>query len=379
MGRVSQTDLSAGRVSSYVGRTSNLLARLRQTPDAREAIKLLIREHPDMSMAAASIISLSNQGHQIAFYSGENRLPDVEARWREFAGRVDSGSGAGLDGLINRLHFSSMALGGMAFETVVTAAGNDIEDVYPIDPATIEWVLEERGGKQLYMPYQRQSGGMVDLSRGNFFWIPFDPDIGSIAGNLMLKPAIQAIDHQMELYQNLDTVLYRMGLPRYDIVIDSEKLMAGAPSALKNDQAKLTEFFLKKVNDAQEAFSHIGVKTDFVHSDDIKIGVVGGGANTSGIDVRAYKEIADTETLNGTGMLGVLMNRYDSKTNALSSTEFQIMVDKLDARRRDSKRAVEYIAGLWLRVHGLQTSSVSSIRRSTPPPTTTSTNRSCGG
>lgn len=352
-GRVSGTDLSLQHISPYKSKTVDLLKMLRNTWDARNAIKLLVKEHPDMSMAVRSLIALSNQGHHIEFTDASgDRLTDAEKEWRKFSQRVYSLSDDGMDGLINQLHYSSFVLGGMAFEVAVDKSGHDIEDVYLIDPSTIQWELEERNGKSVYVPYQMTGMNKVDLSQGNFFWIPFDPDIGSPDGNLMFQSAIQAMDHQMELYQNLDTVLYRVGTPRYDISVDTARVIESAPVETKGNPQKLIEYIKNTINAIKENFSSIGVKSDFVHSDDSKITVVGGGANMSGIDARAFKEIADTEVLNATQMLGVLMNRYDSKTNALSSTEFQIMVNKIDARRRNSKRAVENIANIWLRVHG---------------------------
>jgi len=355
VGRVSGTDASMQYISPYKNKTVDLLKTLRRTWDAREAIKLLVKEHPDMSMAVRSLIALSNQGHHMEFIGpGGERLTEAEAEWREFSQRVYAISAAGMDGLINQLHYSSFVLGGMAFEVVVQENGRDIEDVYLIDPGTIRWELEERGGRKVYVPYQMSGTQQVDLSQGNFFWIPFDPDLASPDGNLMLQSAIQAMDHQMELYQNLDTVLYRVGTPRYDVSIDSQRVIESAPQEVKGNPKKLLGYLNDTASTARASFQSIGVKNDFVHTDDSKINVVGGGANMSGIDARAFKEIADTEVLNATQMLGVLMNRYDSKTNALSSTEFQIMVNKINARRRDSKRAVESIANIWLQVHGYQ-------------------------
>lgn len=352
VGRISGTETTSGYISSYRNRTTNLLKRLRRTTDAAEAIRLLAREHPDMSMAVGNLIYLSNQGHTMEFSGPGGRLTQAEEEWKKFCKRVYADSAAGLDGLVNTLHKSSFTRSGMAFEVVVEQSGRDIEDVYPIDPMSIHWEAENRNGRHVFVPYQYDHGRKIDLSKGNFFWIPFDPDVGSPRGNLMLQSAIQAIDHQMELYQNLNTVLYRIGTPRYDVKIDTQRVADYAPPEARSTPEKLMEYLRKTIDHVREQFRAIGPENDLVHSDDAVIDVVGGGAGMNGVDARSFKEIADTEVLNGTQMLGVLMNRYDSKTNALSSTEFQIMVNKIDARRRDSKRAVEAIADIWLRVHG---------------------------
>lgn len=361
-GRVSEANINDGTISPYRNKIVNLLQKLRQTYDATDAINLLIKEHPDVSMAFSTLIRLANQGFNMEFYAngsikGKNKSKfekQISDEWREFSSRVNGISSQGLDGLIDQFHSSAFAMGGMGCEVVVRADLSDIEDVYPISPQTIEWQIENRNGIQKWIPYQRINGKKIDLSKGNFLWCPFDTDIGRPDGNLMLKSAIPAADMQLEFFNSSQTVLYRIGAPRYDVSISIEKIMESAPVEVKSDSTgkKQQKYIQECINQIQERFRSIGVENDFVHTDDSKIETKGGqSAFFQGID--AYANIIDIQIMNSLKVLGTLMNRRDKGGSyALSSVEFKIMCDTIDSMRRGSKRLVEDIARLWLRVRG---------------------------
>lgn len=351
-GMVSAGPMNGTMLHPDKAKTMNLLQRLRQTCSEADAIELLVTEHPDVSMASANLVALSNQGFNVSFYGPNGETLDIESQWRKFAARVGRMNGKGLDGLVDQLHKSSYERGGMCFEVVVTRGARDIEDVYLIDPISITW--EYSAQKKDWIPTQNTANGRVqNLKDGNFFYIPYDAKIGKPTSRLMFAPAIAAADHQMELYQSLNTVLYRIGLPRYDVSIDVQKVVESAPAEVRNDPSKLSKYVQDTVRNVQSSFRAIGPENDFVHTNDITVTSVSGSSGMSGVDARSFREIADVEIENGTQMLGVMLNRYDSKTNALSSTEFQIMVRKIENVRRASKRAVEYIANIWLRVNGI--------------------------
>lgn len=361
-GRVSEVNISNGTISPYRNKLVNLLQKLRQTYDATDAINLLIKEHPDVSMAFSTLIRLANQGFDMEFNAsgsikGKNKSKfekQISDEWREFSSRVNGISSQGLDGLIDQFHSSAFAMGGMGCEVVVRADLSDVEDVYPISPQTIEWKIENRDGSQKWIPYQRINGKRIDLSQGNFFWCPFDTDIGRPDGNLMLKSAIPAADMQLEFFNSSQTVLYRIGVPRYDVSISIEKIMESAPAEVKSDSTgkKQQKYIQECINQIQERFRSIGVENDFVHTDDSKIEIKGSqAAFFQGID--AYASIIDIQIMNSLKVLGTLMNRRDKGGSyALSSVEFKIMCDTIDSMRRGSKRLVEDIARIWLRVNG---------------------------
>lgn len=224
--------------SPYTSRTKDALEALRRIHDDSLALEFLKKVNPDVSMSVWNFVRLANQGNEMQFYSpgkARVRLTYVEDRWREFAARVNEISNAGLDGLIDQLHYSSFLLGAMGAEAEVTEDRKDIYDVYVVKPRTINWELGDIDGHKKWVPFQWDMGKKVYLDRehANFFWVPADPDIGDPQGTLNMTPVLQAVDFQMQILQDLQAVLHHQGFARNDVEILLEKVESYCPANKK--------------------------------------------------------------------------------------------------------------------------------------------------
>ncbi len=347
-------------LSPYRSRTADILEQLRLIREESAAIDFLRRVTPDVSMAVWNFIRLANQGHEMAFYDANNqekRLTQVEADWRTFASRVNEISNSGLDGLIDILHQSAFVKGAQGLEAEVNADRTDIVDVYPIIPQTITWELEERNGRQKWIPYQWHLGtGKVSLEPGkaNFYWVPTDPDIDDPRGNLMLSPVLQSIDFQMQIMQDLQAVLHRQGYPRNDIKINTERVWAAMPPAIKASAQKAKEWLNNLWNEIRAAFRNIEPDEDYIHWDETEINMNQGANASRSLDVRAISELVDQQVMSGAKQLSIFMNRNSGVTESWGSIQFLIFCNGIASIQRGSKRIIEEIARLWLRVHGIQ-------------------------
>lgn len=353
VGKVSTLNGMPKSISPTRTRSTDLLNEIKRTRDSIDAIQLLIKKSPDVSMAFQTLLRLANQGFDMEFkpLDGGISPQEIQEDWRQFASRVNKVSNAGFDSLIDQLHGSGFSMGGMGCEVVVTRDGRDIEDVYMVSPKTIYWELETRDGVEKYIPYQKDGSDMIDLSQGNFFWIPYDSDIGTPQGNLLFEPAIQAIEMQQQFFTSSQIVLYRIGAPRYVFTISSEALQASMPAEYKNNIIKQTEWQKAKMEDIVSQLRNIGVENDIVTFDDVTV-------DTKGADsaffqgVGAYADIIDIQVMNALKMLGTLMNRRGQGSYALSTVEFKIIVDMVESMRKSSKRMAENIARVWCRAKG---------------------------
>lgn len=347
-----------GPLSPYQSRVTDLLKRLRATTEATSAIDLLVEESSDLSQALWNFIRLSNVGHEMKIYrlgSEEERLTDVEKEWRKFAARVNSLSNAGLDGLIDQLHLLAFTKGAMACEVEVTPTLDDIYDVYPVIPQTIIWELEERNGRQVWIPYQYQEKGKVSLEQANFFWVPTDPNVDDPRGRLILKPALAALDFQIQVLTDLQQVIHNQGWPRYDISIITERLMQLMPPDVRADAKKQREWMKEHIDWVTSMYEQLEPDDSFIHFDDIQVDMGKGAVNTGrGLDVRAVQEMLDIQMLTAAKQVNVMMGRVNSSTETWGTVQFRIFVSGLMSIQRGSKRLIEEICRLWLRVHGIQ-------------------------
>lgn len=349
----------ASTLSPFRSRTGDVLKTLRSIPEESQAIEYLKRVNPDVSMAVWNFVRLGNQGNEMSFYSPNdknNRLSDVESKWRDFASRINEISNSGLDGLIDQLHYSSFLLGAMGVEVEVTPDRKDIYDVYPVKPQTIEWELKEIKGRKKWVPFQYDMYKKVylDSDNANFFWVPADPEIGDPRGALTMSPVLQAIDFQMQILQDLQAVLHHQGYPRNDISIDLERMMTTCPAHIKNDPTKLNEWLAGQYNNIVNMMENIAPDSDYVHFDDVTINMNAGANAGRSMDVRAISELVDTQTLSGLKQMAIFMNRNQGVTESWGTVQFRIFCSGIASCQRGSKRLIEEIARLWLRVNGIQ-------------------------
>jgi hypothetical protein len=359
-GRITEAGIGKyGMVSPFHSRNTTNLETLRQHTEESEAIDFLRKVTPDVSMAVWNFLRLANQGHQMHFNDLRDknmRLPEVESKWREFAERVGEITNAGLDGVIDQLHASAFLRGAMGIEVEVSPDRMDIVDIHPIVPQTIQWKLEERQGRKIWIPYQQQSMKQVSLEPGkaNFFWVPTDPDIDDPRGVLLLTPVLQSIDFQMQIFQDLQSVLHHQGWPRNDIKILFERIMQSMPPDVIANPVKQREWLKERFDEIVTAFKNLEPDSDYIHFDDIEINMNQGANVGRSLDVRAVAELVDTQTLSGAKQMAIFMNRNQGVTESWGTVQFKIYVNGIASIQRGSKRIMEEIARLWLRVHGLQ-------------------------
>jgi len=342
-------------LSPFRGRTNDILRDLRQIPDETEAIDFAAKKVPDMSLSLWNFLRLSNQGHTMAFYDLKgNRIKKLEGDWRVFASRVNAISNAGLDGLIDIFHKNAFLKGCQMCEVEVGEGLSDIVDVYPIDPQTVTWEKETRDGKKVWVPYQQDFTNKIDLSKGNFFYVPTDPDNNDPRGNLIMGASLQPIDYQLQSLQDMAAVLRRQGYPRADIAIDREAFIKSLPANIKNSPKELQNALDNYYYHLKSVMQQLEPTDDYIHYDDTKINQ-GGSANPArSMDIRAFSEMTDTQVMGGLKQLSVFANRNTGVTETWGTVQFRIYCSGIASIQRGSKRLIENIAKLWLRVKGVQ-------------------------
>jgi hypothetical protein len=359
-GRITEAGIGKyGMLSPYRSRTTDILDTLRRYTEEASAIDFLRKVTPDVSMAVWNFLRLSNQGHEMHFYDlrdKNRRLPRAEAKWREFAERVGQITNAGLDGVIDQFHASAFLRGAMGIEVEVSPDRTDVVDIHPVIPQTIHWKLEEREGRKVWIPYQQQAMKQVSLEPGkaNFFWVPTDPDIDDPRGTLLLTPVLQSIDFQMQILQDLQAVLHHQGYPRNDVKILLERIMQAMPPDVKASAVKQRQWLKERWDEIVNTFKNLEPDSDYIHFDDIEINMNQGANAGRSLDVRAITELVDTQTLSGAKQMAIFMNRNQGITESWGSVQFRIFVSGIASIQRGSKRIMEEIARLWLRVQGIQ-------------------------
>lgn len=335
--------------------TEDLLQRLTNARNKFDAIEIIVQETPDGKSALNTYLRLANQGINIELKNASTGrvVKKYDAECREFCKNIGKNNSAGLDGIIDQLHYSAIVRSGMAVEAVVNEDVTDIDEVLIIDPATItefKWLPE----KKRYAAYQNMavSGQKVDLFEGNFFWVPHMPKPGSPVGTLQFEPAISIeILHYRMLY-DISAVLNRIGFPRFLATIDRAAALDSATPAQKSTTEQQTQYLESIFSQVENQLAKMGRDSDILTFDSTKVEILGGGVNGSGIDVRAWFEVLEPLICNAYQLTPVLLGRLKAGSYSLGTAEYSIVVDTIDTLRRSSKRILEDIINLWARVRG---------------------------
>lgn len=352
--RVSEIPLKDKDIYVSVQKTVNLLRKIAEEPNKFRAIEIIIDETPDGKQAYNTYLRLANQGFHIELYNKNTnrRVKRYDTEMRAFCARIGANNSSGLDGLLDQLHGSSIARGGMACEVLVNDDATDIEDVVLVDPGTfVEYKYID--SEHRYAIYQnRRDGKKVDLYEGNFFFVPHQPKAGRPDGTLQFLPAVVTMTQFYQLFADSMRILNRIGYPRYDVELNREAIVNTMPASEKNTPKGQRDAFQREFRDVEANLRRIGKDSDIIHFDSAKIQTIGGGVNGSGIDIRAWFEVLEPLIVNAFNMTPVLMGRLTAGSYSLGTVEFKIVTDTVDSMRRGSKRIIEEIINLWARVKG---------------------------
>lgn len=354
VGQVSQIPLRDKDIYISTQRTFNLLEKIACEHDKFKAIDTIITETPDGKQAYNTYLRLANQGITIELFNRKTgkRVKKYDNEVRSFCSKMGVNNSSGLDGVLDQLHGSAIAHGGMACEVIVGEDGTDVEDVVLVDPATFveyKWIDDEHR----YAIYQnREDGKKIDLYDGNFFFVPYQPAVGRPEGTLAFQSAIPTMTQFYQLWNDSAKTMNRVAYPRYNVTIDEEKLLNSLPASCRNSAEEQRKAFNQAFRDVTNSLRSIGKDSDIVHFSSNTIEIIGGGVNGAGIDVRAWFEVLEPLIVNSFNMTPVLMGRLNSGSYSLGTVEFKIVTDTVDSMRRGSKRIVEQIINLWARVKG---------------------------
>ena len=354
--QVSYAGYNVGDSISQESVTQSLLNELRNETDTGKQIEIIANRDPDVSMAVWAFQRLAFQGFKIEITDLKGkRLPEAEALFTQQCKFWNTLSNDGLDGIVDNLHKTGLLYNIMMIEVVVgNSSPNTFDGIYIIDPRDLEWTLEQRDGKKVWIPYQNQSGNKVDLTKGNIFWAIANQDLNTPIGPYLLQPAIASVDYKLQTILDSSLVLRRQGYPFNIWSLNKERLVNTMPASDRNNSKKVNEAISSAVKNAQNAASSRQPTQDIVVTDDIEINKSSNSSAGSSIDVRAWFDEVDVQLMNGVKSLGIILNRTQGNTETWGSVQMKIIVDMVESFQNKTKRLVEQIGGMWLQLNGIQ-------------------------
>lgn len=126
------------------------------------------------------------------------------------------------------------------------------------------------------------------------------------------------------------------------------------PAEVKASEEKQKKWLKDLWHEVRSTLRSLEPDDDLIHYDDIEIDMTQGATSGRSLDVRAIAELVDVQTLSGSKQMSIFMNRNQGITETWGSVQFMIFCNGIASIQRGSKRLIEEVARLWLRVKGVQ-------------------------
>ena len=337
---------------------------------AEKLLDILIDSNPDVSQALWSFLRMCNSGHTYKvlktngkpYKEGQNKVDEwiraLELQQTNRGFKEDRS----LNSLINKIHLSFFVKGAASAEVVLNKKFQP-NYIGEVDPHSIWFKQKEDELK----PWQlqpnanikdRQQGEWVGsyklLDIPSFFYQPLDARLNDVYGVCPILPALQVIFFQMQILQDLQTVVHKAGYPRIKLKILEETLIANAPPTIKNDAKALAVWLTSKKNEIETEYKNIKPDDAFIHFDSTDISYLETNRGLGTYDARALIAIIDSQVVASLKSLSTLMGRHKGKTETYASAEVQLYIKGVEAVQAVSGLLMSRALTFALNMFGMQ-------------------------
>lgn len=250
-----------------------------------EILRNLVRANPDLSAAVSAHLRVGiperyialardpdgtvNDKATLLIWEMMQRMDKMPAYDSGFS-QVDS-----LRSISESLGKEALTYGGMALELVLDKARMPYK-LQPIHVPSIKFYEDNSGGTKGLKPVQDVGGVQVDLDVPTVFMVWLDPSLLDPYPQSPLDSAIQPVLASSTFLADLRKVMARHVHPRYDVVIDEEKLRANIPEEVLHDPEPnvLNAYLNSIITEIENTINGLGVEEALVHYDFISMSYV---------------------------------------------------------------------------------------------------------
>ena len=315
---------------------------------ASQLLTLLPDLSPDVGLAVWNILRLGSTG--FAYTVKDANGQDDEKAKSALDGivkRINARFG-GINGLITQWLMSAFLQGAVCGEVALTESLNDVDDIYAIDPHTIETTLDVDGKPVDW--FVTPSGAKLQMNPEKFWYIPLDPCIDDPYGRSAIAPVLQEVWFDIAFITDLRKVVHNQGWPRIDIKIIEEVLLRNAPLGVKNDIAKQSEWLNERIAEVQAAYNDLQPDDSFVHFDSVEIN----GSDTSGrmFDSTGILRVVERRMTKALKQLPILMASNEGTTETHGTVQWQIFISGIQSLQQPITFILSRMFKLALEVQG---------------------------
>jgi hypothetical protein len=294
-----------------------------------EVLRNLVRANPDLSAACAAYLRVGIPERYIVLaHDPDGTVNDDATRYAwEIMQRFDKlpAYDSGFS-QVDSIRSNSEALakegllyGGLAMELVLDK-GRMPYKFQPVHVPSLKFYPDNAGGTKGLKPVQDVGGEEIDLDIATFFMVWIDPSLLDAYTQSPLEAAIQPVLASSQFFADMRRLLQRHVYPRYDVMIDEEKLRNFIPPEVLADEEQLPAYMNTVISDVETTINNLGVDEALVHFDFITLQYI---KNDDGQGVAEkfakVKEILDANLAKGARTMPAVLGNGSGSQNVASS------------------------------------------------------------
>lgn len=225
---------------------------------------------------------------------------------------------------------------------------------YKFQPvSTTQIIFREDKNVQGIFPQQLLGGVYIDLDQPTFFYTSVDQDLLTAYATSPLEGAVQPVLAAAAFANDMRRIAQRHVFPRYDIIIDEEKLRERIPASILAEEALTNAYLVKTVADIQTLINAMGPEEALVHFDFITVQYVAGGEADNAGAFETVKDIYDAKVSTGAKTLPSILGHGAGSQNVASSETMIFMLSANGLVRLKLNEIISKAMTLAVRLFGL--------------------------
>lgn len=338
----------------------DLASTYRQGATTLKVIQDLTRVNPDLSAAVSAFLRVGIPEKYAAYaYNPDGSFNrDATALANQILLRFDTlpdyttgfAQTSTIRSLSESLGKELIQSGGAAMELVLDKSRLP-NRFQAIPTGSLEFYPDDKG----LNPKQVVSGVRIDLDQPTFFYTSLDQPLLTAYPVSPVESAIQPVLASLTFLNDLRRVCARHVYPRYDIMVDDEKLRARITPDIASDSEKLANYYNTILAEVETTINNLGVEDALLHFDFMSVKYIEGGNTDVPNTFSAVKDIYDSKISTGSKVMPSILGHSSASQNIASTETMLFLMSANGMVRLKLQELYSKALTLAVRLFGLDT------------------------
>lgn len=334
-------------------KTVKLTDRTFSKYSTKDLLKILEKNHPDVSQAVWNFKIIGNSGFNInvtkldgvsEHLTGLNLIENF-LRNLDFYDTGQFEKSKNLTKVLDSMIDDVLLRGAVSAELVLDSDFKKPLYIANVDPDSVTFKVEE--GR--LVPYQKNK----NLDIPTFFYEGLDETDKDPYGTSPFISVVHTLAFHQQVLHDIKMVIHNQGYGKYDIKVVEEVLLKNMPIPIRNNEAKKRQWLDDQLNAIISAYSKLDPDAAFVHFDSVEVDMVDSAKAI--LDPQKLLNVIDTQILGALKQYSTLMGRRSQgQTEQYAKLEIKIFMKSVKRVQLIIEKVISRILTKVLNINGMQ-------------------------